>query len=268
MVIPKEREKREGLIGTLVFHAILLLFFLYYGLTYTVPIPEVGLTVNFGTSDMGSGEVQPEVSGQQSQPDPTPEQEVTPTPPTTSSETAPDVVTQDNTEAIAVPKSKTPEEIAAEKEAEEKARKEREQEEFRKKMAQTSNAFNNSNAQSGGSEGNDNQPGDKGQTDGSKNGGSYVGGGTGDGNYSLAGRAALEKPKPKVDCAEVGIVVVDVRVDRDGNVVSAQIGKGTNNSAECLTSKALDAARKTKWQPKVDAPPTQGGKITYDFRVK
>ncbi len=269
MVIPKEREKREGLIGTILFHVLLIAFFLYYGLTYTVPFPETGLTVNLGTTDMGSGEVQPEVTGEQAEPQPDPVEEVIPIPDDAQPQDASqDIVTQDNVETIEAPKPKTPQEIAAEKAAAEKAQKEREQEEFRKKMAQTSNAFNKPNSQSGGGEGPDDQPGDKGQTDGSENGQSYTGGGSGDGNYSLGGRAALSKPKPDPDCLEVGKVVIEVKVDRDGIVTYANIAKGTTNFADCLTSKALEAAKKTKWQPQNDAPVIQKGKIIYDFRVE
>lgn len=267
MVIPKEREKKEGLIGTIVFHVLLLALFLFYGLTHTVPIPERGLTVNFGTTDMGSGEVQPDVTGEESQPEPDPVEEIVPTP-TDPTDASQDVVTQDDVETIEAPKVKTPKEIAAEKAAEEQAEKERKEEEFRKKMAQTTDAFNNKNSKSGGGEGPDDEPGDKGQTDGVKNGGAYKGSGSGDGSYALGGRSALTKPKPDPDCLEVGIVVVEVKVDRNGIVTYASIAKGTTNNAECLTSKAIQAAKKTKWQPKVDAPLTQKGKITYDFRVK
>lgn len=276
MVIPKEREKKEGLIGTILFHVLLLLFFLYYGLTYQVPMPETGLTVNFGTSDMGMGELQPDVTGEQPKPQPEPVEEVVPV--TSNSDPADasqDVATQDDVETIEAPKEKSPEEIeaekAAKKAAEEKAQKEREEEAFREKMAQTTNAFNNKNTKAGGGEGPDDTPGDKGQTDGQKNGGAYTGKGHGEnspGNYSLGGRAALTKPKPDPDCLEVGIVVVEVKVNRDGIVTYASIAKGTTNNEECLTKKALQAARKTKWQPKADAPLTQKGKIIYDFRVQ
>jgi len=271
MVIPKEREKREGLIGTILFHVLLLAIFLYFGLTHTVPIPKTGLTVNFGTTDMGMGDVQPDVTGAESEPQPDPVDEVVPVTSDAQPDATQDVATQDDIETIEAVKVKTPEEIAAEKAAEVQAQKEREQEEFSEKMAQTSNAFNNNDAQQGGGEGLDDTPGDKGQTDGVKDGGAYEGKGEGTGppgNYSLGGRAALSKPKPDPDCLEVGIVVVEVKVNRDGIVTYATIAKGTTNNAECLTSKAIQAAKKTKWQPKVDAPLTQKGKIIYDFRVQ
>lgn len=263
--IPKEKEKREGLIGTVLFHLILLAFFLFYGLTHTVPIPETGLTVNFGTSEMGSGDVQPDVSGQPSEPQPDPVEEVVPVPSESQpAEANPDVATQDDVETIEAQKVKTPEEIAAEKAAEAEAKKLREQEEFRKKMQTPFEKLKDSDSQNGSGEGPDNEPGDKGQTDGGPDG-AYKGGGEGNTNYALGDRAALSKPKPAYNCQEEGKVVVEIKVDRNGKVVYASVAKGTTNTAECLTAKAIQAAYKTKWQPKEGAPIEQRGKITYHF---
>jgi TonB family protein len=265
LAIPKEREKREGLIGTILFHLILLALFLFYGLTHQVPIPETGLTVNFGTSDVGSGDKQPVAEISETEPQPQPEEEVVP-PVDAQPESNPDVATQDVQDALEVPDSKTPEEIEAEKAAEAEALKKAEQEEQRKKIAAMTSNLKNKATDSGGGDGPDDQPGDKGQTDGGEDGG-YTGGGIGDGNYSLGGRAALTKPKPDYDCQEEGKVVVDIKVDRNGKVVYASVGKGTTNTADCLTNKALQAAYLTKWQPKDGAPIQQKGKITYDFQI-
>ncbi len=51
MHVWEDKYKREGLIGTIVFHVILLLIFIFAGLPYTVPRPEQGILVNFGTSN-------------------------------------------------------------------------------------------------------------------------------------------------------------------------------------------------------------------------
>ena len=266
-ILPKEKEKREGLIGTIVFHVILLLFFLFYGLTHMVPIPETGLTVNFGTSNVGSGDNQPKaVATPVKEIEEPQEEEVTPPAEPVPEASVPDVATQEVEEAIAVPKAKTPAEIEAEKAAEAEAKKRAKQEEQRKKMAAIANKLNKPASAGGGGDGPDDQPGDKGQTDGGEDG-AYTGGGQGDGNYSLGGREALTKPKPVYECQESGKVVVDIKVDRNGKVVYASIGKGTTNSVECLTKKALQAAYKTKWQAKDGAPIEQRGRITYDFQI-
>ena len=266
LAIPKDREKREGLIGTIVFHLVLLFLFLFYGLTHQVPIPETGLTVNFGTSEMGSGDRQPEANTPDNEPQPQPENEIVPPVETEVKAAEQDVVTQDVEDAIEVPKEKTPEEIEAEKKATEDAEKKAKQEEQRKKLAAMAEQMNNPSNSGGGGDGPDDVPGDKGQTDGGPDGG-YTGGGTGNGNYSLGDRAALTKPKPTYECQEEGKVVVDIKVDRNGKVVYASVGKGTTNTAECLTKRAIQAAYKTKWQAKNGAPIEQRGKIIYDFQI-
>ena len=64
MEIILNKNKRAGLIGTILVHLLLLLLFMFYGLTYQYPIPEQGILINFGTSDEGTGEIQPEESGE------------------------------------------------------------------------------------------------------------------------------------------------------------------------------------------------------------
>ncbi len=100
--------------------------------------------------------------------------------------------------------------------------------------------------------------------------GSGTGSGTGSGNgsYSLAGRKPLNKPQPNYTCNEQGQVAVKIWVDRSGNVVRAEAGdRGTTNSASCLATQAVIAAKQTKWQPNESSPETQVGKIIYSFRL-
>ena len=57
----EKKNKRNGIIGTILFHALLLVAFLFMGLTYRIPPPpEEGITINFGYQDFGSGSEQPE----------------------------------------------------------------------------------------------------------------------------------------------------------------------------------------------------------------
>ncbi|WP_338408203.1 energy transducer TonB [uncultured Flavobacterium sp.] len=98
--------------------------------------------------------------------------------------------------------------------------------------------------------------------------GNGSGSGTGNGNYQLGNRKALNKPEPRYLCNEQGIVVVQIAVDRNGKVITANPGiKGTTNTAKCLLDQAKIAALNTKWQSDDSAPDTQIGKIIYNFKL-
>ena len=61
MVAPEKRNKIKGFIGTILFHALVLIAFLFMGLTYQDPPPlEEGISINFGFNDTGVGEIEPE----------------------------------------------------------------------------------------------------------------------------------------------------------------------------------------------------------------
>jgi hypothetical protein len=127
---------------------------------------------------------------------------------------------------------------------------------------------------SGGGTGGGNGPGN-----GTGNGpgsGSGSGGGNGSGNglgngsgYALTGRKALTKPSPVYNCNEEGVVVVQITVDKNGNVVDAKPGaRGTTNPATCLASQAKIAAMNTKWSASLDGTEKQVGTIRYNFNLK
>ena len=94
------------------------------------------------------------------------------------------------------------------------------------------------------------------------------GGGTGSEgvSFDLAGRQATSLPKPTYDIQEEGKVVVDIWVDRNGNVTRAVPGvKGSETLNEDLLRLAKEAAEKAKFDPKQDARDFQKGTITYYF---
>ncbi len=99
--------------------------------------------------------------------------------------------------------------------------------------------------------------------------GAGSGGGSGNGTgYSLGNRKAISKPAPKYTCNEVGKVVVEVSVDRNGRTIDAIAGiKGSTNTAKCLLDQARIAAMNTRWDASSDAPEKQVGKIVYNFNL-
>ncbi|MDX1462040.1 MAG: energy transducer TonB, partial [Marinirhabdus sp.] len=52
-------HKKKSMTITVILHVLLLILLFYVGMTYLDPPPENGIAVNFGTTDTGSGDVQP-----------------------------------------------------------------------------------------------------------------------------------------------------------------------------------------------------------------
>ena len=84
-------SKIKGIVGTIIFHAGILLLLLFLGLSTPLPLPgEEGVEVNLGYSDQGKGNDQ--------QVKPAPAEEI-PTPPPTIEELKDQVITQETEEA-------------------------------------------------------------------------------------------------------------------------------------------------------------------------
>ena len=86
----------------------------------------------------------------------------------------------------------------------------------------------------------------------------------------LEGRTVMgELKKPVYSVQESGKVVVTIRVNQYGEVVSAVAGApGTTVSNSKLWAAARSAAMGTKFSMKADAPAEQEGAITYIFNLK
>ena len=275
------KHEKKSLAITVIIHVALILLLLFFGFTYLDPPPENGIAVNFGTSSVGQGDVQPtepikSAPRNTSQPTPPEPQQKTP-------EIKEEVVTQDNSDAPVIDKTEDKKEVKKVEKPVEKPKKQTPVEKPVEKVEpvkkpdpkpdkSTTDALSSilngpkkDGTQNGG-EGNDNQAGDKGDPNGDPNAKSYYGNGKGldgDGNYRLGGRKALNK-----NCNESGIVVVKIEVDRNGNVIKATPGvKGTTNSASCLTEPAKRAALATRFNSDNKAPTTQVGTIIYEFKL-
>lgn len=270
MQLWNKKHKREGLVGTIVFHLALLLLFIFAGLKYPDPRPEQGVVVDFGTSDAGTGQTQPTEVGAADNVVPEPRPDNTTPTETAPSETVDEDVLTDTDETVELPE--TQEQTTEKTEENEKPKEEPEEtkeEEERKISDQLSGALEKfkKSDKSGGSEGDDDDAaGDKGDPDGSRSS-NYTGGtgGKGSGNYDLGGRSATKRPIPEGCGNEEGTVVIEVQVNREGKTIRAQQGRGTTASDNCLIEAAKQAALNTKWSPDPNAPHTQQGKITYKF---
>lgn len=263
-------HKRKSMTITVIVHVIILILLFYVGMKYMDPPLEEGIAVNFGTTHIGSGNIQP-TEKIQSAPQKTAAVPLS----QPKSEIKEEVVTQDNEDAPVIKKEKP------KKEQKETPIKEQPKKEVKKPDPKpdksTTDALSSilngpkSDGTAKGGEGNDNSPGDKGSPDGDPNASAYYGTGKGldgDGNYLLGGRKALNKEKFVQDCNEAGTVVVSIEVDRNGRVINATPGvRGTTNNSRCLLDPAKRAALATKFNADENAPAKQIGKIIYKFSL-
>jgi len=252
---------------------------------YMDPPLEYGVAVNFGSSDTGSGMVQPkETLASESTPvtEPIEEIEIVPTDESSESAASEEVLNSEDLESIAF-KNTQAEKAKLEVEANEQEKAEANVELDRlkkeadlkaKKKAQLDVLMGGIVADQGtdkGSEGDDDSTGDKGQLDGNPYASSYFGSagiGNGGVGYGLNGRGHPNNTIVIPECDEEGTVVVKIYVNQNGTVIKAIPGVKGTTGVSCL----YDAARKTalsyKWPVDPKAPSKQIGFVIVDFRVR
>lgn len=106
-------------------------------------------------------------------------------------------------------------------------------------------------------------------------GGEGTGSGTGNGPgkqksfaIDLHGRVVTKAPKVDLGSQESGRVVLDIWVDRSGNVLRAEVGRGSTNNAKSLVDAARRAAFATRFSADPEAPEEQQGKATFRFEAE
>ncbi len=272
MVITREEENKArlqaGLISGGIFALLLLLLFLIPLITPNPPFPlntggGGGMEINFGTYNEGTGNVEENGIGNATSVVENVESQPTPENPTKE-----EIYTSENGEEVPVKETKpevknyttviTPtkpkEEVIKPKE---KTAAEKLKEKFLKNQGKN-----------GGGDGNSGQAGNAGDPSGDpfKNGTGGTGTGSDGGNgpgkgpgngpgfgggkfgFDLGGRSVLTKPKLPSDTKEEGKVVVEIVVDKEGNVIEANpIGRGTTTNSALLKAKARQAAMATKF---------------------
>lgn len=285
-ILETEYEKKSFALTTALF-ILLFLLLLFLKLTVdSIPVELEGgggggeIEINFGNSEVGSGKNYHSKDLSVPVVKSVPVKTITP---------VEKVLTQETTEAPVISQTKKPEKIITTKPV---------VKETPKPSKSTTDALSSIlNGSNKSGDGNDKTGGNKGSLNGNANAKGYngdggsgtgtgggngsgtglgngsgygngSGSGTGNGNYQLGNRKALSKPEPKYLCNEQGTVVVQIAVDKNGKVISANPGiKGTTNTAKCLLDQAKIAALNTKWQSDDTAPETQIGKIIYNFKL-
>jgi hypothetical protein len=271
-----KHERNSAKITSLIVLILLLLLFVV-GPPYMDPPLEYGVAVNFGTSDVGSGDIQPTEPIKSEPREVVPQVEETKSEPTTPSKSSENVLTADNAEAIAIKKQKEIADAKAKADADAKAAEQKKKQEEADKKAKLDaliGGVKKSDGKTVGGEGDDKTPGDKGQLDGDPYAPSYFGtggngsGGSGGSGYGLNNRGKLANGKVVPKCNEEGRVVVEIHVNRDGKVTKATAGKqGTTNGAKCLYDAAEQTALTYKWTADSKAPANQIGFVKIDFSV-
>lgn len=251
-----KKQKRHiiATIGTLLFMLLVLLLLWYMRLEAVAPEQEEGVEIAFAEMEE---EPLPPASGEAAYAEePTDAAPAAPAQPAEAVATHPTpasppehIMSEEETLALARAKKEK-----EEREAAERARKQKEAEAIAK-----ANAMGNLFGKTNGT----NTSGD-GTAQGSGSKGNPVGHGSSGGNsWSLAGRGIKGTlPQPSNDFQQEGRVLVEIRVNAAGNVISAVV-KGGNISDKATQQLALEAARKAKFTA---GDHDQIGTITYNFK--
>jgi len=292
-----DKDKRRGMISTILVHLLVLLALFFLALRTPLPLPgEEGVEVNLGYTDTGSGDVQSDTPPPQSDPTPPPQpkqQAVEPEPVPQEEEN----LTQDVEEAPVLEdkeEEEPPEEIIEEPKEEVEPEPVKEEiieeepeeetidstfvteepaeevpvEDPKPVVNQKALYPGSSKSTEGTNQGVTEGPGDQGKPQGAKDSDKYDGqGGKGNGiSFSLGGRGSKYLDKPTANFKEQGTVVVDIWVNRQGVVTKAQVkSKGTTVLDPNLRKIAVDAAKNSTFTADPSAAELQRGSITYNF---
>jgi hypothetical protein len=115
-----------------------------------------------------------------------------------------------------------------------------------------------------------NTPGNQGKPEGSTLTNNYDGTGSGNGgNLSgLGQRSFISRPNVSYDGRNTGKIVVEIRVDKGGNIIYARAGaRGTTIVDSRLLQKCEDAVMRSRISPLDSAPDNQEGQVVFVFKV-
>ncbi len=291
-----DKDKWKALIGTIIFHGLLLLALAFLALQTPLPLPgEQGVEVSLGTTNAGLGNqaMQTQLKTMKAKPLPKPISH--PKPPSPKPQPKPVVthqknLTQNIEKAPSLEKKKSPKKKKTVKPKKTKPEKKISKEPVAKKKVDSSRVVKKTPPQKKSqpvvnqralfklAPGNQNQSrgiksgaGDQGKPHGFKESNAYNGrGGKGQGiSFSLGNRGAKFLDKPSASFTEQGTVVVRIEVNPQGKVTHARVfAKGTTVVSENLRQLAVRAAENSLFSADPTAPDIQIGTITYHFILK
>lgn len=243
----ERRNKYIALVITLVVHLLVLVCFIFLGLTHQVPPPpEYGIEVDMGGGGGGGAAVRSQISTEKKQSAPqerllTQDQEET-----TMLNANKQQTTNNKPKVTSTPQpTTTPTEPTP---------------------TVNENALFKKSANGGGGTGSGSGSGIGSGTGTGTGSGSGAGIGDSNGDFQLDGRPVVAKAFPNAKNNLDGIVKVEFRADRDGNVVYAKAGiRGTTINDPKTWEECEKAAYRSKFKAKPDADAEERGTITYRF---
>lgn len=277
----EQQKNTKALVWTVGVHLLLLLVFLLskYTLPARVPVEDMGLEVNLGTSENGFGTDQPEDPEDPAAANAT----VAVNAAASSSSSDHEVHTSEDADAPAVqikrvtperkpnprPVPPAPVRQVQHNNTNVTARTNTPAQSPRYVYQGATGKGGNSaqNNHPGGSEGIGQGNGDMGVPGGTPGAANYSGapggGGTSIG-HSISGRNMISRPDPKAEFREGGRVVIRVTVNRDGGIADSRVVSAANATIRALALKKLQSVRFNK---SATAPAEQFGNITFEFKA-
>ena len=261
--LESKHEKKSFVITTII-TVLILIFCFYYGLTYLNPPPENGIVINFGNMDTGMNndnateftKSAPIPTASNSKPEPATEK----------------LATQDNIDAPVINETKKDKPTKPQKEVT-KPVKTKDPTPSKEATEALKNLMNGpkQDGTSKSSDGDGKTPGNQGALNGSIYSNTYYGDGSGNNSnggskWGLKGRKFSGNKTVKPPCNDEGRVVIQITVNKQGNVIAAQKTiEGSNTTSKCLVDAAKEIAMSHKWQPDDNAPETQKGFVVVNF---
>jgi len=273
------KDDIAALLGTIAFHLVIFLILFFTILKTIVPVEDGGVLVNFGNIDLAAGLFEPRggrtTTGQDAVS--IPEVITVPSPPSTQNRQE-EMITQDMEETVVLGDNTRREE--EQRQREEAVRREREREAEQRRLAeeqrqreqdiqnQVAGAFGIGNADSDSQGTGTTGVGNEGSPFGNSDTGLNEGVGGFGGSFNLSGRSIRGGglPRPEDRIAEAGTIVINITVDPRGDVIRAEIGRGTNIDNAVMRNSALDAAKRAKFNS-IQGTNNQSGTITYRYRM-
>jgi len=262
-------NKRAGIIGTVIFHALLLLLCAYlWGVRPpNPPLPDYGVEVNFGVDDSGFGDVQgtgpandDPVAGQVASTDAT-VAESSPNETVVPDEENKDLATSTEKDSPLEVKDSKPEKVTEEKG---KGGTDKKETKAAPETTTKTSGQGNNNGDKAGTVGDMGKPtGDLSSLnyngDGGK--GNKPGGGA---SLQLNGWKWDDKPDKKDPYNETGKIVFQIKVDNEGNIVEVKpIEKTVSPGVVSFYQEQVEKLSFTKTKDNTEAAEVSTGKITF-----